>query len=236
MTEVQAALLPLLTASGYTNLVPRGEPLPAFDVQAPLLSLPGAFGTTLDTVPAQQPYVFADPERVRRWRERLAQWPGLRIGISWQGNPDYEFDRHRSIPLVEFAPLATVPGVRLFSLQKFAGVEQLAALGGRFEVIDLGSELDRDGAFLDTAAVMAALDLFVTSDSVGVHLAGALGVPVWMAVSIVPEWRWLHTGETSAWYPSLRLFRQRERGNWSEVMRRIAAELGTRLAAPREKR
>ncbi len=224
--EVQAALMPLLAQSGFTGLVPRGDQLPPFDVQAPLLTLPGVFGTTLENIPTQVPYVSVDSARVVRWRERLSEWPGLRVGISWQGNPEYEFDRHRSIPLAAFEPLARVPGVRLISLQKHFGLDQLSALAGRFEVVDLGAELDRDGAFLDTAAVMQNLDVVITSDTVGAHLAGALGARVWMAVSIVPEWRWLRDREDCPWYPSMRLIRQRERGNWDELMQRVAAELG----------
>ncbi len=230
VVEVQAPLLPLLTQSGFAGLVPRGEPRPRFDAHAPLLSLPGNFATTLETVPAAVPYLAVNADRVERWRDRLHEWPGLRIGITWQGNPGFECDRLRSIPLAEFAPLAEVPGVRLLSLQKYDGLDQLAAVGGRFEVVDLGSRLDLDGAFLDTAAVMLNLDLVITSDTVAAHLAGALAAPVWLGVSASPEWRWLRDREDSPWYPSMRLFRQRQHGDWTDVFRRMAVEL-RRLAA-----
>ncbi len=156
----------------------------------------GIFQTTLDTIPAASvPYLAVDAERARAWRTRLQEWPGLqgwtglRVGITWQGNAGYEFDSQRSIPLAEFAPLADVPGVRLLSLQKYEGLDQLAALRDRFDIVDLGSQLDLDGAFLDTAAVMLNLDLLITSDTAAAHLAGALGVPVWMAVAATcSEW------------------------------------------------
>src|SRR5262249_55895534 len=124
------------------------------DVQAPLLSLPGLTGTNLDTVPGEVPYLGADPTRVGTWREVLGQFPGVKVGGVWQGNPRFQWDRHRSFPLRCLAPLAQVAGVKLYSLQKEPGAEQVAALKGCFEVIELPG-LDEDGgAFLDTAAVM----------------------------------------------------------------------------------
>jgi hypothetical protein len=129
---------------------------------------------------------------------------------------------------VQFAPLAAVPGVQLFSLQKGPGSEQLPMLAGQFAVSDLAGMLDlSEGAFLDTAAVMQNLDLVVTSDTAIAHLAGALGVPVWVALTFAPDWRWLVDREDSPWYPSMRLFRQRRLGAWSEVFGRMAAELAT---------
>ncbi len=140
-------------------------------------------------------------------------------------------DRFRSIPLAEFAPLAEVPGVQLVSLQKHAGSEQLAELDGRFDVVDLAASLDAEtGAFMDTAAVMCSLDLVVTSDTAAAHLAGALGVPTWLAVSSSPEWRWMHERTDSPWYPTMRLFRQREQGDWASVFAAMKAALAERVA------
>lgn len=225
---VQEILLPLLSESGYANLVAKERTLPAFDVQVPLLSLPHVFRTTLDTVPADVPYLHADAARVDSWRQRLADFRGLRVGIAWQGRKNYRSDRLRSIPLTAFAPLAGVEGVQLLSLQKGPGSEQLAQLAGRFAVTDLGSTMDHStGAFLDTAAVIKNLDLVVTSDTAIAHLAGALGVPVWVALTFAPDWRWLVERETSPWYPTMRLFRQRQLGDWGEVFARIAAELAS---------
>ena len=149
---------------------------------------------------------------------------GFKIGIVWQGNPKYRDDRRRSVPLACFAALAGVEGVRLFSLQKGAGVEQLAGAG--FPVTELGSRLDESGgAFLDTAAVLRHLDLVVAPGHALVHLAGALGVPVWVALWSPPEWRWLLDRDDSPWYPSVRLFRQQQPGDWDGVFRRMAEAL-----------
>jgi hypothetical protein len=200
------------------------------------MSAPAVFGTTLDTLPAAVPYLSADAERVERWRREL-DVPGFRIAIAWQGNPQYEDDPRRSVPLAEFAPLADLPGVRLFSLQKQHGLEQLAAQQKRLSLVDLGPRLDAgDQAFVDTAAVMKNMDLVVTSDSAVAHLAGALGVPVWMAVPRVPDWRWLLDRDDSPWYPTMRLFRQTTSGDWAGVFARIAEQLTDQVrAAPHER-
>ena len=134
------------------------------------------------------------------------------------------------MPLRHFAPLAAIPGVRLFSLQKGFGAEQLAA--APFPVEDLGAALDTaGGAFTDTAAAMAALDLVIVSDSAVAHVAGALGRPVWVVLPLAPDWRWLLDREDTPWYPTMRLFRQRRLGEWDEVFERIAAALGAAVAA-----
>ncbi|HJT76014.1 MAG TPA: tetratricopeptide repeat protein, partial [Gemmataceae bacterium] len=227
VVECPASLVPLFsTCPGIDQLVAEGEPLPAFDVQAPLLSLPGLLGTTLATVPAGVPYLHAEPERVARWRQRLGAASEFRVGVVWQGNPRHAWDRHRSTPLACFAPLAEVAGVGLYSLQKGPGVEQLRAAAGRPAVVDLGEELDAaGGAFRDTAAVMQCLDLVVTADTAAAHLAGALGVPVWVALSAIADWRWLVGREDTPWYPTMRLFRQERLGDWDEVFARMAGAL-----------
>jgi hypothetical protein len=184
-------------------------------------------------VPAEVPYLDAEPALVEAWRDRLGSYPGFKVGIVWQGNPQFRFDRLRSIPLAQFAPLARVPGVHLLSLQKGAGRDQLPALRGYFPVIDLGPQLNETtGPFLDTAAVMKNLDLVITSDTSAAHLAGALGVPVWVALHDVPDWRWLLEREDSPWYPTMRLFRQTRPGQWEDVFDRIAEALRRRLGAP----
>jgi Flp pilus assembly protein TadD len=227
----QPPLVRLLARSpGIERLLAHGDPVPESDVHVSLLSLPGLFGTTLESVPADVPYIEAEPALVEAWRQRLAA-PGFKVGIAWQGNPKFRQDRNRSIPLAQFAPLAQVPGVRLLSLQK--GREQLPALRGLFPVTDLGGELDEaTGPFLDTAAVMKNLDLVVTSDTSIAHLAGALGVPVWVALQDVPDWRWLMDREDSPWYPTMRLFRQTKLGQWADVFDRIAEALRRQMAAP----
>jgi tetratricopeptide (TPR) repeat protein len=226
----------LATCPGIDRTLPGGEGLPPFDLQVPLLSLPAIFGTTLEAVPEGVPYLFVEPERVQRWKERLAGEEGLRVGVVWQGNPRFGWDHFRSFPLAALAPLAEVPGVRQISLQKGPGAEQVRAVTGRFEVEDLGEDLDADGAFLDTAAVMRNLDLVVSADTAAAHLAGALGVPVWVAVSAVADWRWLVGKDETPWYPSMRLFRQQRLHDWADVFMRIAAELRTGFVPPRATR
>jgi tetratricopeptide (TPR) repeat protein len=222
---VQAALVPLLAQSGFTGLLPKELPLPPFDVHAPLMSLPHIFQTDIETVPCDIPYLCAEPALVETWRGELDPYDGLKVGIAWQGRANYRFDRLRSIPLEEFAPLAR-PGVRLLSLQKGPGAEQLAALEGRFDIVDWGRRIDNTGgAFLDTAAVMKNLDLVITSDTSIAHLAGALGVPVWVALSAMADWRWIIDRDDSPWYPTMRLFRQSQLDQWPEVFQRMAAAL-----------
>ena len=222
--ESQPALLPLLRASGVEDVFAAGEKLPSYDVYLPLLNLPGVLNATLDDIKCDEPYLKADPRLVQTWSERLANRPGLRVGIAWQGNPEYAFDRHRSIPLTEFAPLARVEGVRLISLQK-TGAESLAEVSGRFEVEELPGLDERSGAFMDSAAVMKNLDLVITSDTATAHLAGALGVPTWVALCAAPDWRWFFDREDSPWYPSVRLFRQTALGDWSLLFRTMAEQL-----------
>jgi hypothetical protein len=225
--EIQPGLIPLFTASGFEDLVARGDRLPPFDVHVPLLNLPALFATNLENMPRDVPYLKADPARVERWRAALAPFDGkLRIGIQWQGNPAFASDHRRSIPLAQFAPLASVPGVRLFALQKFDGREQLADVAGELGIHDLGAQLDADGgSFMDTAAVMQQLDLVITSDTATAHLAGALGIRAWTLLSTAPDWRWFLDRDDSPWYPTLRLFRQTTAGDWAGVMRRVANEL-----------
>jgi tetratricopeptide (TPR) repeat protein len=230
---VQEQLLPILSLSGFANLVPRQLPLPPFDVHTPLLSLPHTLGIELETIPADIPYLAVEQARVGRWRNELLQYDGFKVGIAWQGRPTFREDRERSIPVQEFAPLAGIPGVRLMSLQQGPGREQLTENKLGFSVIELPQTVDRPGeAFLDSAAIMQSLDLVVTSDTATAHLAGALGVPVWVALSFAPDWRWLQSRSDSPWYPTMRLFRQRTFGQWSPVFSEIGREL-ERLARPR---
>ncbi len=185
--ECQPALLPLLQGcAGVDRLVAQGSSLPPFDVHAPLLSLPGILETTLSTIPAEVPYLFADANLGEHWRQELSpltlpspptaggegrvRGRGFKIGVAWQGNPIHKNDKQRSISLSVFEPLARLEGVRLFSLQKGTGSEELAQNAGRFPITDLGSQLE---TFMDTAAVLKNLDLVVACDTAVVHLAGA---------------------------------------------------------------
>jgi tetratricopeptide (TPR) repeat protein len=227
VAQVQKPLLPLLSRCLWIDrLTPAKEAVPEpYKAHASLLSLPGIFGTTMESIPTEVPYLSADPALVDRWRERLADVKGLKVGIAWQGNPQYRGDRQRSIALAQFAGLAKIPGVTLVSLQKGHGAEQAAALKDEVPVLDLGSFDDEAGAFMDTAAIMKNLDLVICSDSAIVHLAGALGVPVWLALPFNPDWRWFRDREDSPWYPTMRLFRQPVVDDWTYVFNRLTEEL-----------
>ncbi len=205
------------------------EELPPADFHLPLLSAPYAFGTDGSNIPGDVPYLWADAELTGAWRRELAGVDGYRIGIVWQGSPAYRQDRWRSTALAQFAPLAALPGVRLVSLQKGIGSEQIATVD--FPVLDLSARLDEtDGPFMDTAAVIRNLDLVVSVDTAVAHLAGALGAPVWVALPWSPYWPWLLDRGDSPWYPSARLFRQTTLGGWPDVFERMAQAVG-RLAA-----
>jgi tetratricopeptide (TPR) repeat protein len=218
--EVQPGLRRLISGVlDGARIVAAGDALPPFDVWCPLLSLPHLLGMQAPT----PPYLAADPARVAAWQSRIGTH-GRRIGIAWQGNPASAAERGRSVPVREFLPLARVPEVRLISLQKHHGTDQLAALPDGLRIETLGEDFDAGPeAFLDAAAVMQCVDLVVTSDTSVAHLAGALGRPVWVALQHVPDWRWLLEGETCLWYPTMRLFRQPKRGDWASVFARIAA-------------
>ena len=233
--EVMPQLTALMrTLPGGVRLCARGAPPPQFDFHCPLLSLPLALATDLGNIPSQAPYLGVDPQRAARWNPLIRALPGLRVGIAWQGNPHVEqfvWARGRSMPLAALAPLAKIPGVSLVSLQKGPGSEQLKDAG--FPLLDLGPEFDGGpDAFLDTAAVVAALDLVISTDTSVAHLAGALARPVWTALPVVPEWRWLLDRSDSPWYPTMRLFRQTRRGDWESVVAALAAALEP-LAAER---
>lgn len=195
-----------------------------FDYQVPLLSLPLAFATESDTIPNAVPYLRPEPARVELWRSRLGN-QGFRVGICWQGNPG-KLDRGRSFPVSSFAGIARLPGVRLINLHKGDGLTQLSSLPDGMHVETLGDGFDAGlDALVDTAAVMTLCDLVITSDTAVAHLAGALGVRTWVALKAVPDWRWQCDRMDSPWYPTLRLFRQRSRGQWQPVFADIEAEL-----------
>jgi hypothetical protein len=223
--SVQEPLRRLLTQLSPTVQIIGGAERPArFDYHSPLLSLPLAFATTRETIPAEIPYLGAEHERVENWKQRLGG-DGFKIGICWQGRKG-EMDIGRSFSLREFVNIAAVPDVRLISLQKNDGTEQLANLPEGMNVETLGADFDAGpNAFLDTAAVMEHMDLVITSDTATAHLAGALGRPTWVALKRVPDWRWLLEGSKSRWYPTMRLFRQKLPGEWKPVFDDMLKEL-----------
>jgi tetratricopeptide (TPR) repeat protein len=230
--ECPAFMEPLFAhCQGIDQIIREGSARPVFDVQAPLMSLPGILGITLQNLPAAVPYLFVDPQLVSTWKERVREIEGFKIGIVWQGDSRYSKDRVRSIPLTEFLPLAAIPGVKLISLQKEPGAGQLLALYDPHMVLELMESRDvGPGTLIETAAIIQAVDLVIAINSGIAHLAGALAVPVWLALPSVGEWRWLTDREDSPWYPSMRLFCQKTPGNWPDVFKAMAQELRELLA------
>lgn len=211
------------TAPGVSRTIRSGERTEiTFHAFAPMASLPRIIGTTLATIPADVPYVSADAERVRRWRDRLAADANVRVGLVWAGSAAHQNDKVRSCALADLAPLAAVEGVTFYSLQKGAAVAQLAAPPPGLTVTPLGDELKDFG---DTAALLECLDLLIAVDTSVVHLAGALARPVWTLLARGPDWRWMLGRDDSPWYPTMRLFRQQALKEWRPVIERVATEL-----------
>ncbi len=223
----RADLIPIFaTIPGIAQLREAGQiEVSEFDTYAALLSLPQVLDATLETIPAEVPYV--DGEAIRRRKKAgsvLDLEPSSRpkVGIVWAGSPTHQNDRRRSCPLKEFVPVLGTAGIDFYSLQKGPQCEELAQLPPEIKVQDLEPKL---GDFGDTAVVVGQLDLVISVDTSVAHLAGALGKPVWTLLSYVSDWRWLLEGEETPWYPTMRLFRQSEPGDWAGVMERVAGAL-----------
>ncbi len=213
----------LSSMPGIAGVVPRYDPAPPHDFHVALASLPYLLRATLYTIPAPLAYLRAEPARVESWRARLGPRRGLRIGLVWAGNPEFKGDRLRSPGLAAFRPLLDLPGVSVYGLQKGTGrgdLERCGPLPASF--VDLGGEI---GDFADTAAIMETMDLVVSSCTGPAHLAGALGRPVWTVLPFAPDWRWLEHGVCTPWYPTMRLFRQERRGDWTAVVARLCRTL-----------
>ncbi len=211
------------TVDGIDLLIVKGEPLPEFDVQAPMLSLPYIIGTKLETIPANTAYL--SPPAGAEFT--LLPDRTLKVGIVWAGNPKHRKNKQRSCSLSQFLPLLEVSGVSFYSLQKEVS-EADRALLNQTSIVDLSPYF---GDFADTAAAIAKLDLVISVDTAVAHLAGALGKPVWILLAFSPDWRWLLEREDSPWYPTARLFRQHQRGDWEDVFARVAEALGAVAAA-----
>ncbi|MGD2186479.1 MAG: tetratricopeptide repeat protein, partial [Desulfobacterales bacterium] len=192
------------------------------DYYIPLLSLPGIFKTRLETIPDQIPYLFADAEKANSWQPGLGT-RGFKVGVVWAGRPIHGEDRNRSCALNQFAPLLEIPGIRLIGLQKGPAAKQRFNQEiDKIHFVNLGAEL-KD--FTDTAGLIANLDLVISVDTAVAHLAGAMGKPVWVLLPFIPDWRWMMERADSPWYPSMRLFRQKIKGNWNSPFQQIADEL-----------
>ncbi len=225
---VRANLVRLLQSFDPSIDVRPQEDRPVeFDYHIPLMSLPMVFGGTEGRFLTQTPYLAAEPEKLKYWRNRIGQH-GFKVGICWHAGPT---DTARSFPLSLLCELGQWPGIRFISLQKGAGSEQLESIATRMKVEALGPDYDEGpDAFIDAAAAMDALDLIITCDTALAHLAGALAKPVWVALKYAPDWRYLLNRNDSVWYPTMRLFRQNQRGSWHNVFANMAEELGRRVA------
>jgi tetratricopeptide (TPR) repeat protein len=196
---------------------------PGFDVQSSLLSLPGLFGTDLSSIPNPSIYLKPAPELLEVWKRKLVAYsPGLKVGLAWAGSATNLNDRKRSIPLSQFQPMADLPRVMFYSLQKGPAAAQAASAPPGLNLIDLTGEISD---FADTAALIANLDLVISVDTAVAHLAGAIGKQVWILLPTNPDWRWMLGRDDSPWYPTMRLFRQPETGNWPEVISRVNRSL-----------
>jgi len=222
--EAQRPLVPLLRGMrSITEIVAQGEALPDFDCHAPLLSLPLAFGTRLDTIPAEVPYLAAPPERIERWRALVEAAPRPRVGVVWAGNPSNTFDRRRSMPLERLVPLLETPGIGFFALQKELRPGDAQRLARLPNVVALSEQLED---FADTAAVVAQLDLVITVCTSMAHLAGGMGRPMWVMPPFSADFRWFRQRTDSPWYPTARLFRQNSFGDWDSTVASATRALG----------
>lgn len=224
--EVQAPLKSLCqTLAGVDAVIDDKEEHPAFDLQTPLLSLPLAFATTLETIPCQIPYLAATSDKIAAWAEYLGEKKRLRVGLTWSGNPKFTGDHNRAMSFVELASLLDLP-CDFISLHKaFRDEEEKEAC----EQAGVRVVSDRLSDFAETAALVMNLDLVISVDTSVVHLAGALGKPVWVLLPFSPDFRWLLDRADSPWYPTARLFRQQQIGQWQPVLAEVKAELSSLL-------
>lgn len=233
IAAVQNPLVDILSLCPYIDrVIPLTTPLPLYDVHAPLLSLPHILQTTEETIPCEIPYLYAHTQLVEYWREKLSADKNFKIGICWQGNPNYNTPFLRtvvaakSIKLKQFEPLFNVPGVSVYNLQKMAGEEQLHEIPSEWNLINFDENFDKiHGRFMDTAAVIKNLDLIITVDTGLAHIAAALGAPVWTFIPNPPDWRWMLDRRDTPWYPNMILFRQPRPGDWDSVIQEIAQKL-----------
>ena len=220
--ECQPELVNLArTVRGIADVIPQGAVLTDFDFEIPAMSLPCAFGTRLESIPAENPYIGVVPEKLAHWKARIEKLPPTRkFGMVWAGGVKNPANTKRSMSLADFAPFLKIPDMEWISLQKGPAAEQASV--APFPIHDWTSEIQD---FSDTAALVSVLDGVVTVDTAVAHLAGALGKPVWIMITHVPDFRWLMDRNDSPWYPSARLVRQRSRDSWKEAIETLAAEL-----------
>lgn len=220
--EINGESLSIIRRSaGFDEIIERGSLPPAFDMHCEMMSLPMALGLRLDDLPGPMPYLSQDPRRVERWQQRLAALPRPWVALVWAGRPTHPNDANRSLALAQLAPLAQADA-SFVSIQKGPAAAEADTPPNGMKLLSLSAEI---GDFEDTAAILCLADLLISVDSSPVHLAGALGRPVWVMLPKVPDWRWLLERTDTPWYPHMRLFRQDVRTDWSGVISRIAGEL-----------
>jgi len=237
IVQTQNVLFSLLLQCPYIDMViKRSDPIPPVDTNAALMSLPFLCKTDLKTIPHTTPYLHACPKLSSYWKQKLASDDRFKIGICWQGNAQYQTAALRkvvtekSIPLRLFESVSNIPGTTLYSLQKTDGLQQLDEIKQMF-AIHLFNNLDeKHGRFMDTAAIIKHLDLIITVDTSIAHLAGGLGVPVWLLLPKPADWRWMLEHLDSPWYPTMKIFRQTERGNWNDVIKEVVSSLHNTLS------
>jgi tetratricopeptide (TPR) repeat protein len=233
VAAVPAALRPLIATMENVTALDESDGQPAADFHCPIMSLPLAFATELATIPANVPYLRASPDRVAHWHQRLPTTASPRIGLVWAGSAGFEGDRRRSMPFAalnaKLGPLAAASGITFVGLQRDIPARDVVAVGEAGDFLNIGPEL-RD--FTDTAAVVSLLDLVIGVDTAVVHLAGAMGKPVWIMLPFSPDFRWLLDRTDSPWYPTARLFRQPAPGDWTNVIARIADGLASIACGP----
>jgi tetratricopeptide (TPR) repeat protein len=228
IVECQRELVRLFQSLEGIPIYARNEALPEADAHCPMVSVPLRVGTTLENIPAEVPYLAAEPAAAAHWRERLATLPsGLRVGLVWAGNPGRKADDTRSLTLEQLSRLFTVPGVTWINLQK--GTAGGQARPSDVVLHDFTSEL---ADFADTAALVSNLDLIIAVDTAVAHLAGALAIPAWVLLPLGDVWRWMRDRSDSPWYPTLRLFRQTAPGDWNSVVDEVADTLRAKVARP----
>jgi hypothetical protein len=231
IVECQGELKPLLERmEGLEYVITQGARLPEFDAHCPLLSLPMILGTELKSIPANIPYISADPDVSKKWKDRIQKWKdNIKIGLVWSGDSKFKNDRLRSCALTTFSPLAKFEGTTYFSLQKGETAEQAKTPPEGMEIIDFTDEIKDFG---DTAGLIENLDLIISVDTAVAHLAGALGKPVWTLLTFASDWRWMLDRKDSPWYPTMKLFRQPSAGDWQSVIERVKKELEILINEP----
>jgi len=239
IAQTQHQLKDIISQCQYLDeVLSDREQLPPFDYHIALMSIPMVVNTTLETVPNEIPYLNAKEELTKLWKEKLSSDKKFKVGICWQGNKQYRTVflkkevASKAMRLETFEPIASVPGVSVYSLQKINGVEQLEDISKTMEIHTFGPDLDEaSGRFMDTAAIMKNLDLVITVDTSIGHLAAGLGAEVWVLLPYPADWRWMLDRDDTPWYPNMRLFRQPERGDWDSVLTRVVQELQEKVEA-----